>query len=553
MYPYEQRKFSIIKWLLALSNTILFLLGGVFVCSAQSIVTEAHLRKGVEHLKNDTLPIEIEELTEIINTPYSEYSPILFSDSTFFFSSLRPVSDEDNAQYFNTFWATRIYQSQLTISGYAEPEALPRTINDDRYYNCNFTFSHDRTMIIFSRCMRGSGEELQCTLWQSDYDKGKWSKAKMLHKKINLPGSTTTQPCWVDYDEYSVLYFVSNRPNGYGEMDIWYSLYKNQRFEDPINVGSQINSSDNEITPFYDSRTHTLYFSTDNPHKTLGGYDIFYAQGALSQWRNVTNAGIPLNSEANDFYFTKNSNDEGGYFVSNRPHSHDDDPDTCCSSIYSYRMIYQEDSSNNEVDTVTIVDTIFKEVTQLLPLVLYFHNDEPDPKSTLATTTKNYQQLLANYIAMKGKYKQEYSGGLTGAAAEEAERTIEQFFTDSIAGGFKKLERFCQQLERDLSSGRWVEIEVCGYASPLHKAQYNYILSSRRIGSFINYLYEYRGGILKTYINDGKLRIRSTPTGSTMAKKGVSENPNDRRNSIYSIAASRERKITITRYEIIKE
>lgn len=522
-------------------------------CPAQTPADMASRKAQLEFIRRDTLPVEINALPGSVNTQFSEYNGVLFPDSTFYFSSLRPESENDYAELFEQFWTTKIYRSKLTIGGYSRPTSLSAKINDDRYYNCNFTFNTDRTLLVFSRCLRESGRQLQCNLWKSDCKAGKWSNPQMLNRRINLPGTTTTQPCWVDMDNYSVMYFVSDRPRGQGELDIWYTICKNGHFDDPVNAGSILNSADNEVTPFYDPERGRMYFSSDAPDRSIGGYDIFYADGALAAWSEPGNIGVPINSDANDIYFTVNGHDKEGYFASNRPKNPEDAADTCCTDLYHYRWLNDEGAPPQEetpsVDTVSVAE----KAVMLLPITLYFHNDEPDPRTTDTTTRQNYRATLADYLAMEDTYKAEYSRGLKGTDAEIARGRIERFFEDSVRNGFRKLEEFSQFLLADLQSGNSVTLTVCGFASPLHRSDYNLALSSRRIASFVNYLKEYRNGIFLPYLN-GKEKARLTilrePEGSALAKKDVSDNPNDRRNSVYSIAASVERKIQITRYEV---
>lgn len=527
------------------------------LCFAQNTSDEAMRREQLEFLKHDTLPVELTLLPSFINTPYSEYNGTLLPDSTFYFSSLRPESEDDYANIFEQFWSTRIYESHLTLAGYSRPTPISHSINDDHYYNCNFTFNSDQTLMVFTRCLRDGGKQLQCSLWSSERNSndGHWGKPQQLNRRINLPGSTTTQPQWVDCENYSVMYFVSDRPRGFGDLDIWYAIYSNGRFEDPVNAGSRINSADNEATPFYDKASRRLYFSCDAPGKTIGGYDIFYAEGQLSQWSAPTNLGVPFNSIANDIYFTINQHDNDGYFASNRPKNPEDDADTCCTDLYRYHWLYDADTVQ-EADTV-VADTLAIEAqaTLLLPVTLFFHNDEPDPRTTATTTKQNYETTLANYLAMKEIYKNEYARGLKGKEAVAARDRIELFFADSVQSGYRKLAALTQLLVKDLESGHSVTLTVCGFASPLHKADYNLALSSRRIASFVNYLKEYDGGRLVPYFRDDskvRLVIVSEPEGSSMARKEVSDNVNDKRNSVYSIAASKERRIQITRYEVMR-
>lgn len=520
---------------------------------AQQPMDGAERKRQADFIRHDTLPVEISALPDEINTSFSEYNGVMLPDSTFFFSSLRPESEDDYGEIFEQFWTTSIYRSYLTVGGYSHPQSISNLVNDNKFFNCNFTFNDPLDMMVFTRCLRESGKQLQCSLWRSDLKGGRWSKPQQLNRRINLPGTTTTQPNWVDYEDYSVMYFVSNRPHGFGDYDIWYTIYKNNHFEDPVNAGSIVNTTDNEITPFYDKKNGRLYFSSDGTHLTIGGYDVFYTEGALSKWSTPANIGVPINSEANDIYFTVNRDNEDGFFASNRPKNPEDDADTCCTDLYSYHWLYEENAENENDKSPVDSSTTYEKVTMLLPITLYFHNDEPDPRTTATTTKKNYRNTLADYLALKETYKTEYSRGLKGEAAEQARQKIERFFADSVENGFRKLEEFSQLLLSDLQAGRSVTITVCGFASPLHKADYNLALSSRRIASFVNYLQEYRNGVFLPYLSGSsasRLTIISEPEGSSMAKKEVSDNPNDQRNSVYSISASVERKIQITKYEV---
>jgi len=528
---------------------IFFILSGVLTGQEQP-VKFANSKEQVAFIKKDTLPVKVSALPKTINTHFSEYNGILFSDSTFYFSSLRNESEEDYGNLFEAYWSTSIYSSKLTIGGYSKPIALPSAINNPKYFNCNFTFNNERTLLFFARSSQLNATDLLCELWKSENINGRWQKAEMLNRRINLPGSTTTQPFYVEYANFAILYFVSDRPKGFGGMDIWYSVYKDGRFGDPINLGSIINTSGDEVTPFYDTIKNILYFSS-NRHLGIGGYDIFYSRGSMSDWTQPSNMGVPFNSEKNDIYFTQNSHKRNGFFSSNRPRKTSPD-DTCCHDIFYYEWVgYKEATSTDTIvpDTVTMIEKI----RMILPLTLFFQNDEPDPRSLSYDTKQNYQNSLSDYLSVKDLYKNEYSKGLKDEEKREAEDLIERFFKDSVELGFVKLEMLSEYLLQELTSGRSVTLAVSGYASPLHDADYNMRLSARRIASLRNYLMEYKNGIFMTFMHENtgnKLTIKSLPYGSNEAvSKHVSGNINDKRNSVYSIAASLERKIQILEVE----
>ena len=83
-------------------------------------------------------------------------------------------------------------------------------------------------------------------------------------------------------------------------------------------------------------------------------------------------------------------------------------------------------------------------------------------------------------------------------------------------------------------------------------------LTKRRISSLINYLYEYDNGVFAPYLdhnaeNGGDLTFVQIPFGEYTANKLVSDNLNDKRNSVYSRAAALERKIEIQSVNLLNK
>ncbi len=81
------------------------------------------------------------------------------------------------------------------------------------------------------------------------------------------------------YIEGNLLVFSSNRENGFGGFDLWYSVYENNDWSEPINFGSSINSEFDEYRPaieyFEDSKNDLMIFSSNRPGGR-GGYDLYY-------------------------------------------------------------------------------------------------------------------------------------------------------------------------------------------------------------------------------------------------------------------------------------
>ena len=185
----------------------------------------------------------------------------------------------------------------------------------------------------------------------------------------------------------------------------------------------------------------------------------------------------------------------------------------------------------------------------LVPLTLYFHNDEPDPKTKNIITTKNYETTYKDYKVLLPEYLKEYPKGQNGDEKQSSVSRVEDFFTDSVDAGMEDLKKFAELTEKVLLKGQTVKITMKGYCSPLASTDYNVNLAKRRISSLRNYFTEAKGGWFVKYINnatpgEGKIIFEDVEIGELVASR-VSDDLKDKRNSVYSPFAAQERKIQI--------
>ena len=181
-----------------------------------------------------------------------------------------------------------------------------------------------------------------------------------------------------------------------------------------------------------------------------------------------------------------------------------------------------------------------------LPLTLYFDNDIPDLRSVKTYTKKTYTKTYNPYIVKKEEFKTEYSKPLSGELKNAAKQQVDDFFEFDVKGGYGQLNGFLEQLVNELKAGQKMTISIKGFASPRASNKYNLALSKRRIHSLKNELVKYQNGILADYIVKEQLKVEELPFGEDIAPSGISDRIPDRRNSIYSVEASRERRIEIT-------
>ncbi|MBC7777843.1 MAG: PD40 domain-containing protein [Phycisphaerae bacterium] len=113
------------------------------------------------------------------------------------------------------------------------------------------------------------------------------------------------------------LYFASNRPGGFGGMDLYFSELNKGIWSAAINLGPTVNTEGNEIFPFIDPNGR-LYFAS-NGHLGLGGLDLFYSTPKGDKdWNLPINLGAPLNSTHDDFGVCFGGDLSWGFFTSDR-------------------------------------------------------------------------------------------------------------------------------------------------------------------------------------------------------------------------------------------
>ncbi len=499
-------------------------------------------------LMKTPLAVKVEHLDTSVNSKLSEYAP-LETDTLLYFSSLRNSGDRDETLQINY---NKLYSSTKENEKWKKAKELNPEINQKDVHTANTCFNASYNRMYVSRCQQVNSSSFLCGIYYSNFESGEWTSLKPLPEQVNYPGVNTTQPAIGKLNQEEVLFFSSNRPGGEGGQDIWYcKINSDGSFGAAVNAGKNINSPEDEITPFYVDAIQSLYFSS-TWHKGMGGYDIFKSNYKNNNFERAENAGYPINSPLNDIYYSINSKKNRAYLSSNRIGSYFEEKQSCCNDIYSFSIPPLEEPPV-PVDTSAL---LLNQMKVLVPLTLFFHNDEPEPKTKVTVTKKNYKTTYEEYDALKQKYEKEYAHGLEGDSKTLAENRIHHFFEDSVEAGMHDLEAFALLLEKVLARGERVKITMKGYCSPLASTDYNINLAKRRVSSLQNYFREYKNGFFLTYLNNqengkGILEFFEEDIGELQLSK-VSDDVKDVRNSVYSPLAAAERKIQIIAVSYIK-
>jgi outer membrane protein OmpA-like peptidoglycan-associated protein/tetratricopeptide (TPR) repeat protein len=310
-----------------------------------------------------------------VNSAYTESAPYPLGDSALLFSTMRQnnvveVDKSKRDEYMARFMTSKKQDHVEQVDSFQWAiKFQDGDFNSNKVHIGNGSYSPGGDRFYFTKCTEEDSMEVICKIYVSKFEKSKWTEPEELASGINEGGSNT-QPFAAKVGKKDILFFSSNRTlQGRGGYDIWYSVIdpRNGTYRRPQNAGKQVNTDRDEQTPYYDARVGKLYFAS-NGWVTMGGFDIFSADGGPSRYTNLKNMGYPINTSADELYFIKDpSGKPDAYLVSNRIGSIALKNPTCCDDIW--RIQYEPqltvlgkvvDRKNNEL----VSDVVAKIVDQ---------------------------------------------------------------------------------------------------------------------------------------------------------------------------------------------
>lgn len=242
-----------------------------------------------------------------INTRYPEFHPQIAADTqTLYFT--RRVHNEDEDFFF----------AQIdTCGGWLTDRNMGSPPNTSKQEAAQI-LSADGHYLFFTRCENRSENgwgKGGCDLYMAYSDDSAWSIPQSFGATINTP-AYEGMPC-LSADNRE-LYFVSDRADGFGGLDIWISRFEDGLWQKPENAGPNINTAGDDIAPFLHIDNQTLYFASDG-HPGMGSSDLFVSRKSNNgTWGRPRNLGYPINTVANENSLSVTVDGTKIYFASDR-------------------------------------------------------------------------------------------------------------------------------------------------------------------------------------------------------------------------------------------
>lgn len=229
-----------------------------------------------------------------VNTPDAETFPMAKADGSLLLFTRR-VGGMDE-EFFRAV--------PDSCGGWFTARALPSPPNTPMMEVAQ-SLSADGHYLFFTRCEQraeggwnGGGCDLYMA-YTADGDRAdsiKWSNPEPFGGTINSP-DYEGMPCLSP--DNRELFFASDRPGGYGGLDLYTTRFVDGLWQLPRNLGPAVNGPGDEAAPFLAADGVSLYFSSTSPVENLGGRDLYRARRAAAGdtvWSGSRNLGPSVNS-----------------------------------------------------------------------------------------------------------------------------------------------------------------------------------------------------------------------------------------------------------------
>ncbi|MBX2906824.1 MAG: OmpA family protein [Taibaiella sp.] len=468
----------------------------------------------------DPQPVTVVNAGPNVNSAYTELAPYPLGDSALLFGTLvnvrtGKIGRSDVIETYNGGGSRRANENkeQFVIShkqkGYVDSFQWPLPFydggfNDPHFNTANGCWAPGGRKFYFSKCFidENDSNKSKCDIYYSTFDVEGWSVPVM------VPGleeqGHNTMPYVAKVGKKEVMFFASDRKlQSRGRYDIWYSVIdpRDGRFGRPQNCGKVVNTKEDELTPYYDSRTKTLYFASSG-QVSMGGFDLYSAEGGPSRYKNLHNLGYPINTCADELYFILDPvGKPDGYLVSNRIGSFALKNPTCCNDIwrvqYEPRLVVMGkvvDKKSGELLNESVVKMI-------------------DQKGDLNTYNSEDGKFLFN-MSRAHSYvitadKPGYTSSRASVSTMEIKRAdpddtvVVTIFLDSIKVSFSVSNIYydydkaalrpesvaaLDSVLHFMTDNPSISVEIYSYTDGKGKEEYNLALSQRRAQAVLDYL-----------------------------------------------------------------
>lgn len=286
-----------------------------------------------EAMKNPA-SVGIANLGVEVNTRFEEYTPSITADgSRLYFTSRRSdtkggeIDTKGDYKFFEDIYVS-LYDEQNNT--WSTAEQLPGAVNTETYDAVLSVVPDGSGLFVYKNTVTTTGDIFFSKLNEMDNE---FRVAEKMPRPINTSYFESSISMTADGN---TVYFISERPEGIGQGDIYVSTKKGKSWSNPKNLGKIVNTDYDEKFVFIHPNGKTLYFAS-NGHQGMGSYDIFKTELVNGQWSVPVNLGYPINTVNEESTFSLTSDNKTMYISAEY------------GDTFGERDIYQIDVSNYDL------------------------------------------------------------------------------------------------------------------------------------------------------------------------------------------------------------
>lgn len=269
----------------------------------------------------------------IINSAFADFCPVIYNNGIVFASARETKKVVERKHSWTGQPFLNLYYSHGKGNTFLEAEPFAQNVQI-KYNDGPICFNKKgdeiyvtRNNVLKSRVLESDDEIVKLKIFHAVLENGVWKDLATF--KYNNDNFNCAHPSLSP--DGKKLFFSSDRPGGFGGMDLYVCEKDSTGWKAPKNLGEEINTSGNELFPYL-HEDGTFLFSS-NGRDGLGGLDIFWCKMKDNVFGEVKNLGSPINGGDDDFGVVFDNDTHYGYFSSNREMKNGDD------DIFSFRKM----------------------------------------------------------------------------------------------------------------------------------------------------------------------------------------------------------------------
>jgi OmpA-OmpF porin, OOP family len=431
-----------------------------------------------ENLKKD---LKSEALDERVNSEYEEVSPVVSPDGkTLFFSRKNHPENIGGEKDHEDIWYSELDES---TEEWKQAKNAGRPLNNEgpNYINSISHVDSETYLALLGNEYKANGKMKDGLSYSLKSESG-WSPPQAL--KIRNHYNLSDKSHYYLSSNKNTMLMSIERDDTYGDRDLYVSfLQEDGSWSEPINMGEDINTADEEAAPFLASDDKTLYFSSRG-YSGYGGHDIYMTKRLDDSWQSWTepqNLGPNINSNQDDLFFNIPEAGKFAYFC--------------------------RGNEGERIDILRLALPIFEEpAIDDQPAILAMNNKAI--KVDVKTVLEDPQ--VRNSLNKKSEEEKETSLTAAASAKDDTEEDIEKdidknkegvrvtqtFAVNNILFDFDKAslkKDFNTELEKIknyLLENNKVKVTISGHTDSYGPASYNLTLSEQRAKAVLAYFTE---------------------------------------------------------------